>query len=140
MDRLRPKLSELDCAKLLLLIHVHDTFKADAQRGVAISDPKSHASLARAFLAEYCTDPDMLAMVQLHDEPYALYRRYERTGTLDHARLDALVATIRDWNLFLAFQIVDRCTAGKSREPLFWLFGVIHGKVQTEITINDVLS
>ena len=30
--------------------------KADSKRGVAITDPRSHASLARNFLAEFCEE------------------------------------------------------------------------------------
>lgn len=74
LEVLKFRLSEWDCWKLKLLIHTHDTFKAEAKAGVAITDPRSHASLARDFLAEFCPNPDLLAMVQFHDEPYALWR------------------------------------------------------------------
>ena len=50
LERLRSKLTEDDYWKLKLLIHTHDSFKAESKAGVAITDPKSHASLARAFL------------------------------------------------------------------------------------------
>src|SRR6516225_8855630 len=73
LDRLAPRLSEEEHGKLRLLIHTHDTFKGEAESGVAITDPRSHASLARAFLAGHCDDADLLAMVQYHDEPYALW-------------------------------------------------------------------
>src|SRR5262245_48835831 len=73
LEALRPKLTAEECWKLKVLIHVHDSFKAQAQPGVAITDPRSHASLARAFLADYCDDADLLAMVQYHDEPIALF-------------------------------------------------------------------
>src|SRR5690349_13088325 len=53
-------ISEIQYWKLKILIHVHDTFKAEAKKGVAISDTRSHASLDRQFLAEYCQDPDLL--------------------------------------------------------------------------------
>src|SRR4029077_12560255 len=54
LEALRPRLSEADYGKLKLLIYVHDTFKGEALQGVAITDPRSHASLARDFLAGYC--------------------------------------------------------------------------------------
>ncbi|MEZ6147211.1 MAG: hypothetical protein R3B91_17675 [Planctomycetaceae bacterium] len=38
---------------------------------------------------------------------------------VDEDRLRSLIERI-DWNLFLAFLIIDNCTAGKSREPLRW--------------------
>src|SRR5262245_18791904 len=54
LDGLRPRLTEDETWKLRILIHTHDSFKAEAKSGVPIGDPRSHASLARAFLAEFC--------------------------------------------------------------------------------------
>ena len=136
--RFLPLLSETDGWRLRLLIHSHDTFKPEAADGAKISDPRSHASLARGFLAGFCPDdPDLLNMVQLHDEPYALWRQLQHSK-LNHARLDALFATIRDWDLFLAFLIVDGCTAGKGREPLHWFFGEAAGRVGSRVTAADI--
>jgi hypothetical protein len=137
---LRPKLTEEDQWKLRILIHVHDSFKAEAESGVAISHPRSHASLARAFLAEYCDDADLLAMVQYHDEPFALYNQWRSKGHYNRQRFEALLAAIKDWNLFLAFNVIDGCTTGKSRAPLCWLFGEVAGKVTTSFTAADVLD
>ncbi len=133
------RLSEADRWRLRLLIHAHDTFKPDAA-DVRISDPRSHASMARAFLAEFCpADAALLDMVQFHDEPYALWRQ-EQHGRLNHARQDALFATIRDWDLFLTFLIVDGCTPGKSREPLHWFFAEAARRgVASEVTAADIL-
>jgi hypothetical protein len=139
LNRLRHKLSDEECWKLRLLIHTHDTFKPEAVEGIAISDSRSHASLARAFLASYCDDDDLLAMVQYHDEPYALWRQFESRGKFNEARLTALLANIKDWNLFLAFSIIDGCTAGKGREPLRWLFEQVGGNVPARFTAADIL-
>jgi len=136
---LRPMLADDEYWKLKLLIHCHDTFKADAQPGVPIDHPRSHASLAQAFLATHCAEPDLLAMVQFHDEPYALYRQFERKGQHSVDRFNALLLAIRDWNLFLAFAIIDGCTTGKSREPLRWLFHEIRGKVDSGFTEANIL-
>jgi len=125
--------------KLKLLIHTHDSFKAEATPGVAILDPRSHASLARAFLAEFCDDADLQAMVQFHDEPYALWRQFEHKGSFNTKRCDALLNAIRDWNLFLAFNIIDGCTEGKGRAPLQWLFAFLQGKVESRFTAADIL-
>ena len=132
-------LSGTDRWRLRLLIHAHDTFKPDAE-DVKISHPRSHASLARAFLAEFCPDDArLLDIVQFHDEPYALWRQ-EQHFRLNHARMDALFALIRDWDLFLAFLIVDGCTEGKSRDPLHWFFGQAAGHgVRSKITTADIL-
>lgn len=136
---LRPRLSGQECWKLKLLIHTHDTFKPEAIAGAPITDPASHASLARAFLAEFCDEADLLAMVQHHDEPFALWRQLKATGSYDAQRFAELLAAIRDWNVFLAFEIIDGCTDGKSRAPLRWFFARIEGRVQSRITAADIL-
>jgi hypothetical protein len=140
LDALRSKLGDQDYWKLKLIIHTHDSFKADAKAGVAINDPMSHASLARSFLAEYCSDSDLLAMVQYHDEPFALYRQFETKGKCSRERLNDLVIAIEDWSLFLAFNIIDGCTEGKSREPLRWLFREIDGQVTSRFTAADIIG
>ncbi len=110
----------VEFVKLRLLIHVHDTFKKDAKSGVAIADPRSHASLARAFLADLGGEDDLLAMVWLHDEPYALYRQAHQKGAANPERVQRLLETIQDWELFLKFIVIDGWTDGKSRAPLDW--------------------
>lgn len=140
LEALRSRLSDEEYGKLRLLIHTHDSFKAESTPGIAILDPRSHASLARNFLASYCDDADLLAMVQYHDEPFALYRQAQIKGSCNPERLAALLRAIADWNLFLAFNIVDGCTAGKSREPLRWLFREVGGKVTARFTEADILD
>ena len=138
LERLRPKLSEEDYKKLKLLVPTHDAFKGEAQPSVPVADPRSHASLARAFLAMHCPDDDLLAMVQYHDEPFALYRQVETDGTYNQIRCEALMRAMRDWNLFLAFNIIDGCTGSKSRDPLYWLFREVAGKVDSQFTADDI--
>lgn len=123
---MRPEEAE----RLRVLIHVHDTFKPQAREGVAIVHPESHASLARAFLAELTDDRELLAAVQLHDEPFALYQRRERAPS---PRWTLLLDQIRDWDVFLAFLIVDGCTPGKSRDPLRWFFREIKDKISSRV-------
>jgi hypothetical protein len=139
LEALKSKLSQEDYWKLKVLLHAHDSFKRESKKGVPISHPRSHASLARAFLAEFCDDADLLAMVQYHDEPFALWRGVEAKGSYKQERMAALLGAIQDWNLFLAFNIIDGCTAGKSREPLIWFFQEASGKVQSSFTAADIL-
>lgn len=138
LERLRPKLSDEDYWKLKLIIHTHDSFKGESHVGVPISDPGSHASLARAFLATYCDDADLLAMVQYHDEPFALFRQFETKGKHNQDRFQAMLSAIQDWNLFLAFNIIDGCTPGKSRAPLHWLFREVSGQVESAFSEVDI--
>src|SRR5215468_11967666 len=112
LEALRPKLSASDYWKLKILIHTHDSFKREALQGVAITAPESHASLACAFLASLCHDADLLAMVQYHDEPFALWRQFSSKGKFSVERFSVLLTRIQDWNLFLAFNIIDGCTEG----------------------------
>ncbi len=139
LKSLRPILSETEYWKLKVLMHTHDTFKSEAEPGVTITDPRSHASIAREFQAGYCPDPDLLAMVQYHDEPFALWRQFEAKGKYNQDRLAALIKNIKDWDLFLAFNIIDGSTEGKSREPLHWFFKEVQGKVESRFTENNIL-
>jgi hypothetical protein len=136
---LRHKVSETDYWRLRVLIHTHDTFKGEAQPGVPITAPNSHDSLARAFLADFCDDTDMLAMVQYHDEPFALWRQFASKGKFSQERLTPLLTSIHDWNLFLAFNIIDGCTEGKDRDRLRWFFQQISGRVESKFTESDIL-
>jgi hypothetical protein len=78
-------------------------------------------------------------MCQYHDEPFSLYRQLQSKGKYDQDRFNALLEAIRDWNLFLAFNIIDGCTAGKSREPLYWLFREVTGRVESKFTAEDII-
>lgn len=120
LERLREKLSEEHYDILRVLIHVHDTLKPDSRNGVAITDPRSHASLAKEFLARYCEEHDLLQMVQYHDEPYALFLQQRKRGMCDADRWEQLLHRIENWDLFAAFLIIDNCTRGKSPAPLEW--------------------
>jgi hypothetical protein len=139
LEQVRTKVSETDYWRLKVLVHTHDTFKGEAQPGAPIKAPNSHASLARAFLAEYCDDADMLAMVQYHDEPFALWRQFVSSGRFKEERLTTLLTSIGDWNLFLAFTIVDGCTEGKERDSLRWLFRLVAERVESTFTEADIL-
>ena len=78
-------------------------------------------------------------MVQYHDEPYALWRQAESKAKLNQERFEKLLTAIRDWNLFLAFFIIDGGTAGKSRDPLRWLLEQLKGRVETRFAAHDIL-
>jgi hypothetical protein len=113
-------ISEEQYWKLKFLIHVHDTFKADATPDVPILNPNSHSSLARNFAAEFITDEDLLHMIQFHDVNYALWKQFNATGSYDVDRFQRLLDTIQDWDLFLLFLILDGSTKGKERSKLIW--------------------
>ncbi len=138
LGRLGYKLTHDEQDRLRLVIHTHDTFKPEAGRGVRIADPLSHASLACQFLEEFCDDDEVLMTVQWHDEPYALWRKWGRNETVADERLQSLVSRISDWNFFLAFQLIDGCTHGKTRVPLLWFLGRINSQFESRFSMNDV--
>lgn len=142
LDRLRGKLTDDEIERLRILIHVHDTFKPDATDGVPIRDPRSHASLARAFLADFTDDVELLDIVQNHDEPYALFLRARRgAGPPDPVRWSALKQRIRDWDLFVAFALIDGSTAGKGEQPLIWLLTQLGAdRIATRFGLDDVAA
>lgn len=103
------------CSKVTLeiLIHVHDSFKAEAAPRVRIDDPRSHASLAREFLAAKIDDSNILAMVQHHDVPWSLYQQVQKFGSYNQRRLQDLCSQISTMQVFQLFQIIDNTTLGK---------------------------
>lgn len=133
LEKLAPRLSEDQYWKLKFLIHVHDTFKADAVPDSPILSPRSHASLARKFASEFTEDPDLLNMVQFHDINFALWRQFEAAGAYDQERFHTVLNTITNWDLFLLFLIVDGSTQGKDPEKLRWFFREVHKYKKTVV-------
>lgn len=102
--------------ELLIVTHVHDTFKGQSKKQARIEDPESHASLARAFLSEFSADDRLLSCVQYHDVPYSMYRNFKKFGDVNHERLSSLIGNVKDLHLFTLFQIADNTTKGKAPE------------------------
>lgn len=124
--------------KLAILAHSHDTFKgetaAKGKKNCAIEDPDSHASLARAFLAELGADQDLLAIAQYHDLGYALYRNKLSTGKVNENRLRDGINQIKDCDLFLKFCLIDTCTPSKGREGIAWWIDEVGARRETTVT------
>jgi hypothetical protein len=124
-------ISEEQYWKLKFLIHVHDTFKAEAVPNSAILHPNSHATLARNFASEFTNDVDLLNMVQYHDVNFALWKQYSGMGFYDTDRFASLLETIMDWDLFLMFLIIDGCTQGKDPAKTLWFIGEVKKHEET---------
>jgi len=127
------EISEEQYWKLKFLIHVHDTFKADALPDEPIISPNSHASLARKFASEFIDDDDLLNMLQFHDVNFALWKQFAATGSYDLQRFENLLATIQDWNLFLMFLIMDGSTEGKDPHKIHWFFNEVRKHKNTDV-------
>jgi hypothetical protein len=137
LERLKHRLPNKEYYwKLKFLIHVHDTFKAEASTaGVPTNDPGSHESLAKAFASEFTDDLDMLNIIQYHDENYTLWKQFISTGHYDKKWLRYLLDTIQDWDLFLIFTIIDGCTKGKDIEKLAWFINQV--KQHRQIKVDE---
>jgi hypothetical protein len=140
LEALKPRLkNHEEFWKLKFLIHVHDTFKAEAVQDIPILHPRSHASLARAFAAEFTDDTDLLNMLQFHDENYALWKQFTAHGSYNRERFDTLLKTLRDWDLFLVFLIIDGCSAGKDPAKLVWFIQEVRQYKDTRVDESWVL-
>lgn len=139
LERLRQRgISEEKYWKLKFLIHVHDTFKAEAKKNVPVLHPRSHATLARQFAARFTDDKDLLNMIQYHDQNYYLWLDYLRNGFLDKATFQTLLDTIQDWDLFLIFTIIDGRTAGKDKNKLGWFIEEVRKNKPTRVDTSWV--
>jgi hypothetical protein len=128
-----PSLTNEEVLQLTILVHVHDTFKGKAKRGAAINDPESHASLATDFLKTFTdNEKDLFQICQWHDEPYAIYKKY-KYGKNHKERLEKLILKINNWKLFLIFQLIDNCTAGKKTESVEWFFKTLRSHSNSKV-------
>lgn len=108
-------------ADLRFLALVHDSLKRRVDGRRPKTGENHHAMRARRFAERYTGEERLLSVLELHDRPYALWRRLDRTGTLQEPELQAMVAAIPDPALFLRFVELDGSTPGKRTEPLEWL-------------------
>lgn len=113
-----PRRSELRFLALL-----HDSLKYQVREWLPRTGPNHHAFRARRFAERYTDDERLLATLELHDRPYAVWKRMRRTGQPQDAALDRMLERIPDPVLFLRFVELDGSTEGKNREPIEWLRG-----------------
>jgi hypothetical protein len=105
-------------ADLRFLALIHDAFKHRVRPEAGYSRDNDHAVLARRFAERYTDDERLLAAVELHDEPYWIWRTRLGSG---EAALASLLARMPDVELFLRFVELDGSTAGKDPGLLSWL-------------------
>jgi hypothetical protein len=107
-DRLR--------ADLRVLALVHDSFKAAVRPGARWSPDNDHAVLARRFAERFMADERVLAALELHDEPYWIWRN---AGAPSDG-LAPVLERIPDVELFARFVELDASTEGKDLSFLWW--------------------
>jgi hypothetical protein len=108
-------------SELRFIALVHDTLKGQVKEWLPRRGENHHATRARRFAEGYTDDERLLATIDLHDRPYAIWKRMKRTGESQDERLDAMLERIPDPELFLRFVELDGSTEGKDPEPIEWL-------------------
>jgi hypothetical protein len=106
--------------ELRFLALVHDSFKNRVQEWRPKTGANHHAARARRFAERFTDDERLLATLELHDRPYALWRKMRRKGTLDEVAFDQMMRQVPDPELFLRFIELDGGTEGKHPEPVEW--------------------
>jgi hypothetical protein len=99
---------------------VHDGFKYRVHEWLPKAGPNHHAARARRFAERYTDDPRLLATIEQHDRPYALWRKMRRQGELDEPAFQKMMDRVPDPALFLRFIELDGGTEGKHPEPIHW--------------------
>jgi hypothetical protein len=112
--------------ELRLLTLIHDSFKSQVQEWRPKAGGNHHAMRARRFAETLIGDERLLATLELHDGPYALWRKMQRTGHLDEPAFEAMLRAVPDLDLFLQFIELDGSTLGKNPEPVQWFRGELH--------------
>jgi len=99
---------------------VHDGFKYRVQEWLPKTGPNHHAARARRFAERFTDDERLLATIEHHDRPYALWRKLQRRGKLDEDRFDEMMRRVPDPELLLLFIELDGSTEGKNPLPIRW--------------------
>lgn len=106
--------------ELRTLALVHDALKFEVDHARPRTGENHHAMRARRFAEGYLDDERLLAALELHDRPYGIWRKLQRTGRFDRGRFEEMLERIPDLSLFVRFVELDASTEGKHPEPLEW--------------------
>jgi hypothetical protein len=116
--------------ELRFLALVHDGLKQRVRHDRGRCADNDHAVLARWFAERYVTDRRLLVTLELHDEPYRIWR-----AGRGEAALAATLARVPDLELFLRFVELDGSTAGKDPRPLAWLRRVVEANATADLEL-----
>jgi hypothetical protein len=109
-------------AELRFLALVHDSLKFQVSNWILHVGENHHGMRARRFAEAYTSDERLLAILELHDRPFNLWRRrLLARGHLVRDGVDSMIRRLPDMDLFLRFVELDGSTEGKRPEPLAWL-------------------
>jgi hypothetical protein len=111
-------------AELRFLALVHDALKFRVSERLPKTGENHHAMRARRFAERFTDDERLLATIELHDRPYAIWRRLGRSKT-DTGAVERMLERIPDFDLFVRFVELDGSTEGKKAQPIDWLKDVL---------------
>jgi hypothetical protein len=107
--------------ELRFMAIVHDALKYRVRGWLPKVGENHHAMRARRVAERYTSDERLLAAIELHDRPYAIWRHTQRGSPRERRAVEELVRRITDIPLFLRFVELDGSTEGKNPEPIDWL-------------------
>lgn len=110
--------SEREREELRLVALLHDACKHQTVRG-----GPNHGELARRLAERFLDDERLLAVIELHDAGFSLYRRLGR-GQDIRGRLARLIEQLQELDavdLFLQFVRCDTMTGDKRPDAYLWL-------------------
>lgn len=99
---------------------VHDGFKYRVHEWMPKTGANHHAARARRFAERHTGDKRVLATIEYHDGPYAIWRKMKRRGRLDEERFSRMIEHVPDLEFFLLFIELDGSSEGKNPEPIQW--------------------
>ena len=109
--------------QLRLITLLHDTFKHLEDRSTPRDWSRHHAVIARQFAENFISDPQVLNVIELHDEAYYSWRlehQFQQTQE-GHNRMQDLLFKIKDCiQLYYLFFKCDTQTGDKNQIPLQW--------------------
>jgi len=107
--------------ELRFLAILHDALKYRVRDWLPKVGENHHATRARRLAEHYTTDERLLAAIEQHDRPYAIWRRTRRHSARERRAVDRLVRRVPDLSLFLRFVELDGSSEAKNPEPIAWL-------------------
>jgi hypothetical protein len=100
---------------------IHDALKFRVRNWLPKAGENHHAMRARRFAERYTGDERLLTAIELHDRPYAIWRRTRRGSAREGRALERLRRRVPDEELFMRFVELDGSSEGKNPEPIAWL-------------------
>jgi hypothetical protein len=114
--------------ELRLLALIHDSFKYRVDAGQPYGPDNDHACLARRFAERYVADERLLMVLQLHDEPYWIWRH-----GAEESAVSAVLERTPDPVLFVAFVELDAASPGKDPTFLYWFRRVLRTTLAADL-------